>query len=302
MHAWQVEVAAGKLVMAASKLMCKELGVLARDADCARRQQTRSLLCDTSEAVGVKSSERATTEQRTELDTPALAEALKTTARKLQIAEQRVATLEASLTRQQNLRMHGELSRAIDIPAGGAAANHSYKKVFMQYCGAEREATLREPWCRICDSLCANWSSIAKCGSCTIVPHLRSESQLDQLEPLKVDQQRIEIEFQFNASLHEREFVLGSTHVVVCDRGLVMYTKMRRGMRRTRQCRVLYFEVHGDFNAADRAANAPVSAPVTPPVRGQEGRPAPRLPERGQRQSVVHAKVELEREPKSCLQ
>ena len=88
-----------------------------------------------------------------------------------------------------------------------------------------------------------------------IVTHLRSESQLDQLERLKRDQQRIVLEYLFSASLHEREFVLGSTHVVVCDRGLDMDTAMRRGMRRTRQCRVLCFEVHGDFNVADRAAN-----------------------------------------------
>ena len=127
-----------------------------------------------------------------------------------------------------------------------------------------------------------------------IVTHLRSESQLDQLERLKGDQQRIVIEYQFSASLHEREFV--------CDRGLDIYTAMRRGMRRTRQCRVLYFEVHRDFNAADRAANVPVSAPVAPPVRIEEGRSAPstpeKLPERGLRQGVVHAKVEPEREPK----
>ena len=54
---------------------------------------------------------------------------------------------------------------------------------------------------------------------------------------------------------------------------------------RTRQCRVLYFEVHGDFNAAGRAANVPVSAHMSPPVRIQEGCPAPstpeKLPERG---------------------
>ena len=102
-----------------------------------------------------------------------------------------------------------------------------------------------------------------------IVTHARSESQLDQLERLKGDRQRIELEYQFSASLHEREFVLGSTHVVVCDRGLDMHTAMRRGVHRTRQCRVLYFEVHGDFNAADRTANASVSALVAPPVRSQ---------------------------------
>ena len=109
-----------------------------------------------------------------------------------------------------------------------------------------------------------------------IATRLRSESQLDHLERLKGDQQRIVIEYQFS----EREFVLGSTHVVVCDRGLDMYSAMRRGMRRTRQCRVLYFEVHCDFIAADRAANVPVSAPMTPPVRIQEGCPAPSTPEK----------------------
>ena len=77
--------------------------VLARGADCARRPQTRSLLCATSfEALGVKSFERATTELREDLDAPALAGALKATEKKFQIAEQRVATPEASLTRQQN--------------------------------------------------------------------------------------------------------------------------------------------------------------------------------------------------------
>ena len=95
--------------------------------------------------------------------------------------------------------------------------------------------------------------------------------------------------------------------MVVCDRGLDMYTNMRRGMRWTRQCRKLYFEVHGDFNAvytnvADRAANTPVPAPVTPRVRSQEGRQAPSTPEKqsekSARQGVVHARVENEREPK----
>ena len=117
-----------------------------------------------------------------------------------------------------------------------------------------------------------------------IVTHMRFESQLDQLERLMEDQQRIEIEYQVSASLHER--IRAVQHA--CCGMRYMYTAMRRGMRRTRQCRVLYFEMHGDFNAADRAPNGPVSAPVTPQVRSQEGRPAPstpeKLPERGLRQ------------------
>ena len=93
--------------------MCKELGAGAR---CRQRKAAANQITALqyiSEAVGVNSFERATTELRTDLDTPALAEALKTTERKLQ------TTLEASLTRQENLRMHGDFLRAIDIPAGG---------------------------------------------------------------------------------------------------------------------------------------------------------------------------------------
>ena len=74
-----------------------------------------------------------------------------------------------------------------------------------------------------------------------------------------------------------------------------MYTAMRRGMRRTRQCRILYFEAHGDFGAAGRTANVPLHAPVAPPMRIQEGRPAPstaeNLPERGIRQGEMYAKM-----------
>ena len=73
-YACQVEVA-GKLVLAASKLVCKELGAGVR---CRLRKaaanQITALRC-ISEVVGVKSFERATTELRTDLHTPALAEA-----------------------------------------------------------------------------------------------------------------------------------------------------------------------------------------------------------------------------------
>ena len=234
----------------------------------------------------MKSFEKATTELREDLDTAALAEALRTAEGRLQISQQRVAALEASLTRQQNLRMHGELVRAIDIFAGGAAANHSYRKVFMRYSGAEREATLREPYLNagynvqnlrryVCEL--EQHSQVRKLN---IDTRVRSESQLDQLERLKAEQKHVEIEFQFSTSLHEREVVLGSRHVVVCSRGLDMFTTMRRGMRRTRQCRVLYFEVHGEVNAAERGVNVEMSAPVTPPVRSQEGRQAPSTPEK----------------------
>ena len=180
--------------------MCKELGA---GAGCRLRKaaanQTTALRY-ISEAVGVKSFERVRTELRADLGTPALAEATKTLERK--IAEQRVATLEASRTRQQNLQMHGELSRATDIPARIVAAGHSYKKVFMQYSGAQREATLREPYLNanyqvqnlrqfVCEL--EQFSQVRKL---CIVTHLRSESQLEQLERLKADQQRTEIENQ----------------------------------------------------------------------------------------------------------
>ena len=99
--AWQIEIAAGKLVMAARKLMCKELGAGARCWRCKAAANQITALQYIYETVGVTSLERAATELRADLDTPAHAEALKTTERKLQISEQRVATLEASLTKQQ---------------------------------------------------------------------------------------------------------------------------------------------------------------------------------------------------------
>ena len=277
-YAWQVEVVAGKLVIAANRLMGKELDGGAR---CRLRKATANQITALryiSEAVGVKSFEKATTKLWEDLDTPALAEALRTAEMRLQISEQRVAALEASLTRQQNLRMHGEVIRAIDILAGGAAANDSYRKVFMRYSGAERQATLREPYLNagyyvqnlrqfVCEL--EQHSQVRKLD---IVMYVRSGNPLDQLERLKAEQKHVEIEYQFSTTLRQRELVLGSRHVVVCDRGLNMFTKMRRSMRGTRPCRVLYFEVHGDANAAERGVNVEVSAPVTPLVRSQEGR------------------------------
>ena len=85
---WQVEVAAEKLVVAASKLMCKEFGAGAR---CRLRKAAANQITALryiSEAVGVKRFQNATTELKADVDTRALAEAMKTTERKLQIAEQ----------------------------------------------------------------------------------------------------------------------------------------------------------------------------------------------------------------------
>ena len=74
-----------------------------------------------------------------------------------------------------------------------AAANHSYKKVFMQYWGAEREATLREP------HLNANYQvQNLRHFVCELEQHSQVRklhivtlplSQLDQVERLKADQQ-----------------------------------------------------------------------------------------------------------------
>ena len=155
----------------------------------------------------------------------------------------------------------------------------------------------------VCSLLCAD-SPLATSASdlsrlCGNVVHqesswhlgviMRSESQLDQPERLKSDQQHIEPPCTNGSSFWTARMLRNAIGV------LDMFTKMRRGMRRTRRCRILYFEVHGDFNAADRAAIAPVSAPATPPVRSQEGRQAPstleKQSEQRTRQDVVHAKL-----------
>ena len=230
-YAWQVEVAAGKLVMSANKLMCKELGAGAR---CRLRKAAANQITAlryVSESVGAKSFERATRELRAELDTPALAEALKATERNFvdirttsgDAAESPDAwgTLKSHRHSCKRGRCQPFLQESLH-----ANANYQVQNLRQFVCELEQHSQVRR---------------------LNIVTHLRSESQLDQLERLKGDQQRIVIEYQFSASLNEREFVLGSTHVVVCDRGLDVYTAMRRGKFRTRQCIVLYFEVHGDF-------------------------------------------------------
>ena len=185
------------------------------------------------------------------------------------------------MTRQQNLWMHEELERATDFLAGGTAANHSYKKVFMQYCGAEHEATLREPYLNAnyqyrVQNLVCELEQHSQVRKLYIVAHVRSESQLGQLERLKgpaTHRNRIPVQRK-----RAREGVRAGQHACCGMRsrfGHVHHNAKRNASNTT----VLYFEVHGDFNAADRAANAPVSAPFTPPVRNQEGRPAP--PTRG---------------------
>ena len=117
--------------------------------------------------------------------------------------------------------MHGELSRAIDIPTGVTAANHSYKKVFsVLRCRARGNAeravfandqvqNLRQFACEL-----EQHNLVRKLN---VVTHLRSESRLDQLERLKEEQQRTE--HQFSTSLHEREFVVQHA-CCVCDCGL----------------------------------------------------------------------------------
>ena len=223
--------------------------MLAREADCERRQQTRSLLCASSLKVLVKSFGRP--------GHVSTAEAVKTTERKLQIAEQRVATLEASLTRQQEDAWR--TTKSLGHSCRRAAANHSCKKVVMQcwWCqprgnaeGAVFDCEL--PGAGICDSLCANSSSTARCGSCMhVVMHSRSDCQLDQLERLKGDQQRIVIEYQFSARLHEREFVFGQ-HACCGMRSWSGHVHYEEECVELGSARVLYFQVHSDFNELDK--------------------------------------------------
>ena len=79
----------------------------------------------------------------------------------------------------------------------------------MQYCGAEREATLREPYLNVQNLrqfVCER--EAAQSGAEAVNRHarVRSQSQLDQLERLKGDRQRIEIEY------HAREGVRAGQH------------------------------------------------------------------------------------------
>ena len=123
--------------MTTSKLMCRELDA---NACCLLRETTANqitTLCCISEAFRMKSFERATTELRTDLDTPTLAETIQTTAGKLEITEQRKTTLEASLTRHSNLRLHGELFKS---------HRHSYRRGCCQ--PLLQESLYAVLWCR----------------------------------------------------------------------------------------------------------------------------------------------------------
>ena len=196
----------------------------------------------------MRSFERATTELMADLDTPALTEALKT-AERLQISEQRVATLEASLTRQQNLRMHREITRAIDILVERAAANHSHRKVFMQYSGAEREATLGEPYLMRgyhvpeFATVCLRAGAVAEHRH-ALAKRINSTSRSStNSAPVCTN----------GSSFWAARMLRYAIGVWTCS------TKCEE-VCAEHDCVVLYFEVHGDLNAADRAANAPVCA------------------------------------------
>ena len=96
-----------------------------------------------------------------------------------------------------------------------------------------------------------------------IVTHLRSESQLEQLERLKADQQRIEIEYQFSASLPEWSSRWAASMLWCATVVWTCTPTCAEECTGPDRCREPHFEVHGDFNAADRAPNAPVPTPVT---------------------------------------
>ena len=201
------------------------------------------------------------------MDTPALSEALKTTERKLQIAEQ----------------LHPSF---LGLPLDGLGGSPGLTVAFLNISALPLSVFHGNPCtcmgitkCRICDSLCASWSSTVRCGSCASSRTCDLKARWISLSDSRRDQQRIEIEYDFSASLHEMD-VLGSTHVVVCDRGLDMYTTTRRGMRRTRrrfQCCQQNCEHAGvcATSAKSRRASSAIHTGET-----------------------AHARVEPEREPK----
>ena len=218
--------------MTASKLMCKELGAGAR---CRLRKAAANQITALryiSEAVGVKSFERATTELRAghtgtcwgaEGDREKVADCRTTSGDPGSKSDPAAECRDAWRTFESHRHSCGRsscqqlLQESLHAALWCRARGNAEGAVFeCELPGAEFATVCMRTW---------QHSQVRKLYNVT---HLRSESQLDQLELLKADQQRIEIENQFSASLHERDFLLGSTHVVVCDCGLDMYTKMRK--------------------------------------------------------------------------
>ena len=148
--------------------------------------------------------------------------------------------------------------------------------------------------CRMCDNLCANWSRTAGCGSCTSSRTCDQKASWTSLS----DSRGINDASRSNTNPAQ-----------ACTRGSSCWAaRMLWYAIAVWTCTSRSEEERAEHNRAEfctlrctaismlltRTANAPVSAPVTPPVRGQGGRPAPstpeKLPERGPRQGVAHSR------------
>ena len=134
-----------------------------------------------------------------------------------------------------------------------------------------------------------------------IVTHLRSESQLDQLERLKEESTRHRNRIPIQRKL-ARERVCGEQHACFCMRSWSGHVHHECEEERAEHDSAVSCALRCTAISMllTRTANAPVYCrPFTPPVRGQEGRPAPstpeKLPERGLRQGVAHSRGPKER-------
>lgn len=118
----------------------------------------------------------------------------------------------------------------------------------MQNTGCAEAATLQEPYLVALHHLenlqqfAAELAATTQIRRLTVITHQRSRRQEANLQVL-ITQAPIEIQLAYQPDLHAREFVASNGHVVVCDRGIDVYSRPHRSQRRTRLCKVHYYEL-----------------------------------------------------------
>ena len=114
--------------------------------------------------------------------------------------------------------------------------------------GTAEAAILKEPYLsaeyhmRNFEQFLAEVAQHSRIRRMRLMTHTRSEAQLPALTQV-IEASGIHVDMEFSADLHEREFSVDSGIIVACNRGLDCYTKMWRGTRRTRRCKVRYVDV-----------------------------------------------------------
>ena len=193
---------------------------------------------------------------------------------KLEQAEHRSAALAAAARRQDQLAQRGDLLRTIDVPPGCPAHEWTYERLFLRFSSWATEAILREPYLVSHDQMKSFAQLLQELCQCTrvrelhLITHVRSQRQEQRLRTVARHAKQhlqLNLTWQFDADLHDRElFYAGVGVVVTCDRGLDVFGRRRGGVWRTRTCKLRCYELSPETAKQIPAQTADESAPATP--------------------------------------